>query len=147
MWVGTSPQVKQKLPETKIQGELMQWGQFLIIWLLLERVKVVIHIQFPQKQFPIRPLTISKISISLFIQYDIIFRSIYVRPWSPPTRVHIMWQLISLQEKGEEKSSFYDDVGYENLVNVLLDLFIAGTDTSSLTLTFGIIFLTKYANE
>ena len=51
-----------------------------------------------------------------------------------------------MQEKGEEESSFNDDVGHEHLVDVLIDLFIAGTDTTSLTLTFGIIFLTKYVD-
>ena len=55
-----------------------------------------------------------------------------------------MWNIIALQEKGEEESSFNDDVGHEHLVDVLIDLFIAGTDTTSLTLTFGILFLTKY---
>ena len=52
--------------------------------------------------------------------------------------------MIVLQEKGNEKSSFSDPEGYEQLVNVLMDLFIAGTDTTSLTLTFGVLFLTKY---
>ena len=55
-----------------------------------------------------------------------------------------MWEIIALQEKGKEESSFNEDIGYEQLVNVLIDLFIAGTDTTSLTLTFGILFLTKY---
>ena len=54
-----------------------------------------------------------------------------------------MWRNLPLQDKGNEESSFNEDVGYENLVNVLIDLFTAGTDTTSLTLTFGIIFLTK----
>ena len=52
--------------------------------------------------------------------------------------------MIVLQEKGNEKSSFSEAEGYEQLVNVLMDLFIAGTDTTSLTLTFGVLFLTKY---
>ena len=52
--------------------------------------------------------------------------------------------MIVLQEKGNENSSFSDPEGYEQLVNVLMDLFIAGTDTTSLTLTFGVLFLTKY---
>ena len=56
-----------------------------------------------------------------------------------------MWKIIALQ-KGKEESSFNEDVGYEHLVNVLIDLFFAGTDTTSLTLTFGILFLTKYVD-
>ena len=46
-------------------------------------------------------------------------------------------------QKGKEGTSFHESQGYEQLVNVLLDLFIAGTDTTSLTLTFGILFLAK----
>ena len=49
---------------------------------------------------------------------------------------------LSLQN-AKPGSSFHESQGYEQLVNVLIDLFIAGSDTTSLTLTFGILFLTK----
>ena len=51
-----------------------------------------------------------------------------------------------MQDKGKAESSFNEVEGYEHLVNVLMDLFIAGTDTTSLTLTYGVLFLTKYVN-
>ncbi len=54
-----------------------------------------------------------------------------------------IWKMIVLQEKGNDESSFSKSEGYEQLVNVLMDLFIAGTDTTSLTLTYGVLFLTK----
>ena len=36
-----------------------------------------------------------------------------------------------LKEKGNEKSSFSKAEGYEQLVNVLMDLFIAGTSPAT----------------
>ena len=50
---------------------------------------------------------------------------------------------VCVLQEAKEGSSFHYSQGYEQLVNVLIDLFIAGTDTTSLTLTFGIILLTK----
>ena len=50
----------------------------------------------------------------------------------------------TILQKGKEGSSFHESEGFEQLVNVLIDLFIAGTDTTSLTLTFGVLFLVKY---
>ena len=49
--------------------------------------------------------------------------------------------LLQIQEKGAEGSSFHESQGYEQLVNILLDLFIAGMDTTSNTLSFAILFM------
>ena len=49
----------------------------------------------------------------------------------------------TLFQKGKEGTSFHESQGYQQLVDTLIDLFIAGMDTTSLTLTYGILFLTK----
>ena len=51
---------------------------------------------------------------------------------------------VQLQEKENIESSFNQDTGYEQLLNVLMDLFLAGIDTTSLTMTYGVIYLAKY---
>ena len=49
--------------------------------------------------------------------------------------------LLQIKVKGGEGSSFHESQGYEQLVNILLDLFIAGMDTTSNTLSFAILFM------
>ena len=49
--------------------------------------------------------------------------------------------LQEIQEKGVKGTSFHASQGYEQLANTLLDLFIAGTDTTSNTLSFAILFM------
>ena len=49
--------------------------------------------------------------------------------------------LLEIQERGVEGTSFEKSQGYEYLVNTLLDLFSAGMDTTSNTLSFAILFM------
>ena len=49
--------------------------------------------------------------------------------------------LLEIQERGVKGTSFHASQGEEHLVNTLLDLFIAGMDTTSNTLSFAILFM------
>ena len=52
--------------------------------------------------------------------------------------------LLEIQEKGAEGTSFHESKGYEQLANTLIDLFIAGMDTTSNTLSFAILYMASY---
>ncbi len=43
-----------------------------------------------------------------------------------------------------EKSSFYSNFGHINLRSVLIDLFLAGTETTATTLSWAVLFLAKH---
>ncbi len=47
------------------------------------------------------------------------------------------------QAASNEKSSFYEANGYENLINTVIDLFVAGSETTSSTLAFAILFMIR----
>ena len=49
--------------------------------------------------------------------------------------------LLQIQEKGVEGSSFHPSQGYEQLLSNLLDFIIAGSETSSNTLSFAVLFM------
>ena len=52
--------------------------------------------------------------------------------------------LIEIQKTTDPSSSFYGEFGIENLVNNLMDLFVAGSETTSTTLNWAIYFVIKY---
>ncbi len=51
--------------------------------------------------------------------------------------------LIEIQNTTDKESSFYQDVGYNHLVNTLIDLFIAGSETTSTTLTWAVLYMVR----
>lgn len=51
--------------------------------------------------------------------------------------------MVFFQTKGSPGSSFHESEGYEQLANVLVDLFVAGTETTSNTLNFAILFMVR----
>lgn len=52
--------------------------------------------------------------------------------------------LIEIKKTIDPLSSFYGDVGKENLINTLNDLFLAGAETSSTTLTWGMLYMVRH---
>ena len=52
--------------------------------------------------------------------------------------------LIEIQKTTDKNSSFYGDFGLENLKNVLFDLFLAGSETTSTTLTWAALYMVRY---
>lgn len=52
--------------------------------------------------------------------------------------------LIEIQNTTDKDSSFYGDFGIENLKNVLFDLFLAGSETTSTTLTWAALYMVRY---
>jgi len=52
--------------------------------------------------------------------------------------------LIEIGKTTDTTSSFYGDVGREHLANTLLDLFLAGSETTSTTLTWAVMLMTRY---
>ena len=52
--------------------------------------------------------------------------------------------LIEIEKTTDETSSFYGDFGVENLVNVMMDLFVAGSETTSTTLTWAMLYMIRY---
>jgi len=52
--------------------------------------------------------------------------------------------LIEIQQTTDETSSFYGKTGIENLANTLFDLFLAGSETTSTTLTWAALYMTRY---
>ena len=52
--------------------------------------------------------------------------------------------LIEIQKTTDRESSFYGEFGIENLKNVLFDLFLAGSETTSTTLTWAVLYMVRY---
>ena len=52
--------------------------------------------------------------------------------------------LIEIQQTTDETSSFYGEIGIENLANTLFDLFLAGSETTSTTLTWAALYMIRY---
>ena len=52
--------------------------------------------------------------------------------------------LIEINNTTDKSSSFYGDVGIENLSNTLFDLFLAGSETTSTTLTWAVLYMVRY---
>ena len=52
--------------------------------------------------------------------------------------------LIEIQKTTDPASSFYGEFGIENLVNVMMDLFVAGSETTSTTLTWAMLYMIRY---
>ena len=51
--------------------------------------------------------------------------------------------LIEIKKTTDPESSFYGDFGLENLRNVLFDLFLAGSETTSTTLTWAALYMVR----
>ena len=49
--------------------------------------------------------------------------------------------LHKIQQTSDKNSPFYGDTGELNLLNVLLDLFVAGSDTTAVTLDWAMLFM------
>ena len=52
--------------------------------------------------------------------------------------------LIEINKTTDPTSSFYGDFGIENLTNVLMDLFMAGSETTATTLTWAMLYMVRY---
>jgi len=52
--------------------------------------------------------------------------------------------LIEIQQTTDATSSFYGNTGIENLANTLYDLFLAGSETTSTTLTWASLYMIRY---
>jgi len=52
--------------------------------------------------------------------------------------------LIEIGETTSPDSSFYGNVGKENLANTLMDLFLAGSETTSTTLTWAVLLMVRH---
>ena len=52
--------------------------------------------------------------------------------------------LIEIEKTTDKSSSFYGEGGVENLRNTLFDLFIAGSETTSSTLTWAALYMVRY---
>jgi len=52
--------------------------------------------------------------------------------------------LIEIRKTTDKTSSFYGDVGREYLANTMLDLFIAGSETTSTSLTWAVLLMTRH---
>merc|ERR1712226_119674 len=52
--------------------------------------------------------------------------------------------LIEIQKTTDKDSSFYGESGIENLRNTLFDLFLAGSETTSTTLTWAALYMVRY---
>ena len=51
--------------------------------------------------------------------------------------------LIEINNTTDPESSFYREAGLTNLTNTLIDLFIAGADTTSTTLTWAVLYMAR----
>ena len=49
----------------------------------------------------------------------------------------------ALQRTSDETSSFHISEGFDQLSDTLIDLFVAGSETVSSTLSFGLLFLIR----
>jgi len=54
--------------------------------------------------------------------------------------------LLEVLRTTDPSSSFYGDWGRTNLANTLVDLFIAGSETTSTTLTWALLYMARYPN-
>jgi len=52
--------------------------------------------------------------------------------------------LAEIMSTTDPSSSFFGEKGRENLANTLYDLFLAGSETTSTTLTWGLLFMARY---
>ena len=52
--------------------------------------------------------------------------------------------LIEIQNTNDKTSSFYGEAGLENLANTLYDLFLAGSESTSTTLTWASLYMIRY---
>ena len=52
--------------------------------------------------------------------------------------------LIEISKTTDKSSSFYGEGGVENLRNTLFDLFLAGSETTSTTLTWAMLYMVRY---
>merc|ERR1712241_1328853 len=52
--------------------------------------------------------------------------------------------LIEINKTTDTTSSFYGEFGIENLRNTLFDLFLAGSETTSTTLTWAALYMVRY---
>jgi len=52
--------------------------------------------------------------------------------------------LIEISGCTDPSSSYYGDFGRENLVSTLMDLFVAGSETTSTTLTWAVLYMARY---
>ena len=52
--------------------------------------------------------------------------------------------LIEMERTRDPASSFYGEAGMENLTNSLMDLFLAGSETTSTTLTWAMLYMIRY---
>ena len=54
--------------------------------------------------------------------------------------------LVEIKGTTDQSSSFFGEKGQENLANTLYDLFLAGSETTSTTLTWALLFMARYPN-
>ena len=54
---------------------------------------------------------------------------------------HYLKEVKSATDRGKANSSFFGKEGMLNLENVLVDLFIAGSETTSTTLNWGMLYM------
>jgi len=52
--------------------------------------------------------------------------------------------LIEIENTTDETSSFHGEKGFDGLKTILLDLFLAGSETTSTTLTWAVLYMTRY---
>ena len=52
--------------------------------------------------------------------------------------------LIEIEKTTDETSSMYGQLGMDNLKVTLFDLFLAGSETTSTTLTWAVLFMVRY---
>ena len=52
--------------------------------------------------------------------------------------------LVEIKGTTDPSSSFFGEKGRENLANTLYDLFLAGSETTSSTLTWALLFMARY---
>ena len=51
--------------------------------------------------------------------------------------------LVEIENTTDPESSFYREAGLTNLINTLMDLFIAGAETTSTTLTWAVLYMAR----
>ena len=49
--------------------------------------------------------------------------------------------LYKIQQTSDPNDPFYADIGELNLINILVDMFMAGSDTTSVTLDWAMLFM------